>query len=91
MNTQTKLLVAGSALVIVLLLLIAYWTYDTRRVVLGLDTKVDAIEAIQSLRLFRQMLGLEGDCRSEYDMGMRPYDRLWAEETGQDYYGSGSE
>ena len=91
MKTQNKLLVAGCVLVIVLLLLIAYWTYDTRKVTKGIETKVVAIEAMQSLRLLKQMLGLEGDCGSEYDASMQLYDRLWAEEIDQYYYGSGSQ
>jgi len=89
MKTQNKLLVAGSILAIVLLLLIAYWTYDTRKVTQGLKTKMDTIEAMQSLQLLRQMLGLEGDCGS--DVTMRLYDQFWAEYADQDYYGSGSE
>lgn len=94
MKTQNKLLVVGAILAIVLLSLIAYWAYDTRKVTQRIEARVMTIEAMQSLRLLRQMLGLDDGCRSDYDLYdsvLRTYDPLWAEELDQDYYGSGSQ
>jgi hypothetical protein len=85
MKTQNKLLAAGAILAIVLLMLIAYWTYDTRQATRDLEERMETVEAIQSLRLLTQMFGREGDCAYEGDMNMRLYDRLWNEAYDTDY------
>ena len=85
MKTQHTLLTAGAILAIVLLALIAYWTYDTRQIAHDLEEKMETIEAMQSLRLLTQMFGRDGDCGYDYDATMRLYDRLWNDAYETDY------
>ena len=85
MNTR-KLLIGAAAVAVLLLLLIAYWTYDTRRTVKNIDERITTLETVQSLRLLARLVGEDGKCGDPYGLDTGIHDLLYPRGLGWDNF-----
>ena len=69
MTTKNKFFIAGAIAAIILLLMVAFWTLDTRRSIKRIEEKITTIEAAETLEALAYVFG-DGDCYGRYDRGI---------------------